>query len=109
MGIEKKKSEGRMHIIFNKKVIEKIWARFLLGDNLPNLPDLPKSSGTSVLDGKIKKANLPNLPENREEREMPKINLPAGNVCKTMVREIREEREISPGDVQAATIVEGTL
>ena len=129
MGLKRKKSDGKMQILWNQATIDKIWARFIPSKGyLPNLPNLPNSSGTWVSDREIKNRNLPDLPENanlpdapqngpmpyipenREDREIAKNNLPDEKPYQVKDREIREEREITPGEVKKrAFFEEGTI
>ena len=104
MGIKRKKSHGSMQILFDPKVISKIWARFSLSrDNLPNLPNLPNPSGARVSEGEIKKGNLPLFPPAGEIGEITKNNLPRGEPYKTREGEIGEEGEESPGETEKHT------
>ena len=108
MGIKRKKSEGKMQVIFDQKIIDRIWRRFPPQGYLPNLPNLPNADKSRVSDREIKNGNLPNFPESREEREEAKINLPAGDPYEMGVREEREEREVTPGEGEQSTFLKNT-
>jgi hypothetical protein len=87
MGFEKVKSVGKMLIIFDEKLVGKIWERFL-----PNLPNLPNDDGAGVSGGETKSDNPPH---STDEREKTHTHLSAQGPCLLTDREAREEREIS--------------
>jgi hypothetical protein len=93
MGIDRKKSGGKMQIIFDKNKMNNIWDRFT--PNEDNLPNLPSAEISGDYDREIKNGYLPYLPKDGEAGGKGKNSLLDVKPNDTRKREIGEEREIT--------------
>ncbi len=105
MGIERKKSDGVKHIIFDEEVMKKIFMRFNpSGEIVPNVPDVSKREMAGISERDEKKDFVPDVPESGDERDITKNSSLCSEPATSMDRDDRDDRDESSKGCRTHTI-----